>query len=97
MDIRLTESDRGGRFELVDAEGSTVASMTFQRSGPSHVLVDRTFTDPAHRGRGDGRRLFEAMVDWARQTGTKVSTTCWFVAKMFNQDAARADVYEPPG
>lgn len=34
------------------------------------VLISNVCTDSEHRGRGHGRAVFEAVMRWARQTGT---------------------------
>jgi len=44
------------------------------------------------RGKGGGLRLFNGMVDWARNTGTKIMSTCPFANSMFDRHPASRDV-----
>jgi L-amino acid N-acyltransferase YncA len=56
----------------VDGAGAVVgtANMYANRPGPgSHVASASFMVDPAHAGRGTGRALGEAMLQWARERG----------------------------
>ncbi|MFD6564392.1 GNAT family N-acetyltransferase [Micromonospora profundi] len=58
---------------VVAVDGSTVlgsAKMGPNRPGRgAHVATASFIVDPAHAGRGVGRRLGEHVVDWARRSG----------------------------
>ncbi|MEO0321937.1 MAG: GNAT family N-acetyltransferase [Myxococcota bacterium] len=91
FDVRFSESDGRGRWALV-VRGEERGEMTFSRTTPELVIVDHTLTDPALQGQGAGKRLFHAMVAWARATGTKVMATCPFALAMFERFPDAADV-----
>ena len=66
--------------------------MTFSRASEDLVIVDHTEVDESLHGTGAGRRLFDAMVSWARETGTRVTATCPFASAMFERDPSSRDV-----
>lgn len=92
LHVRFAEVPPRGRFELVNEEGTPLGEMTFSRAGPDLVIVDHTAVDDSLRGQGGGRRLFDAMVVWARQTGTRVTATCPFARSMFDRVPESRDV-----
>jgi len=92
MNVELHEEGHRGRFELMK-DGARVGEMTFSRLSDDEVIADHTETDDSIRGMGGGKRLFAALVDWARQTGTRVRATCPFVIGMFERDPDSRDVY----
>jgi L-amino acid N-acyltransferase YncA len=62
----------GRTVVAVDDAGAVVgtASMYANRPGPgAHVASASFMVDPARAGRGTGRALGEAMLEWARQRG----------------------------
>jgi len=44
------------------------------------------------KGQGAGRQLLDALVQWARETRTKVMATCPFALAQFRKDASIRDV-----
>ena len=55
-------------------------------------IIDHTDVDDSLRGEGVGRQLLNALVDWARSTGTKVLPLCPFAKAQFDKDPAIQDV-----
>ncbi|MCP3140895.1 GNAT family N-acetyltransferase [Pyxidicoccus xibeiensis] len=56
----------------VDADGTMLGSAKMGPNRPgrgSHVATASFLVDPAHQGRGVGRKLGEYMVGWARREG----------------------------
>ena len=90
--VQLEENPPRGRFALVDASGDVVGEMTFSRARDDLVIIDHTEVDESVRGRHGGRRLFEGMVAWARETGTQIMSTCPFANAMFERDPSNRDV-----
>lgn len=88
------DTDDGGRFVLHQGDDE-VGEMVFRRRGPSEIVVTHTETSPTIRGMGGGGVLFQAMVDWARATRTRVRATCEFAKARFEKDESARDVYDP--
>ena len=66
--------------------------MSYSRTNPTMVIIDHTEVDDTLRGQGVGRQLLNALVDWARSTGTKVLPLCPFAKAQFGKDASIRDV-----
>ena len=89
--VAASEEGHRGAFELTK-DGASVGKMTFSRVSPTEIIVDHTETDDSIRGEGGGKRLFEALVGWARETGTAVRATCPFALAMFERQPESRDV-----
>ena len=55
-------------------------------------IVDHTGVESYFGGKGYGRLLIGAGVDFARREGLKIVPVCSFVRKSFERDASLADV-----
>ena len=66
--------------------------MTYSRANESLVIIDHTEVDPSLSGQGIGRLLLGTLVDWARDTGTRVMPLCPYAKAQFEKDASLRDV-----
>lgn len=89
--IQHQESHSGGAFYL-EEDGQRVAEMTYSRTNPSLIIIDHTEVDPSLSGQGVGRSLLGALVQWARETQTKVLPLCPFAKAQFGKDPSIRDV-----
>jgi predicted GNAT family acetyltransferase len=96
-DLRVEPDEDGsrGRFKLLGGEGQLLGQMTFSRARDDLIIVDHTEVDDSLQGKGGGSRLFNAMVAWARDSGTQVMTTCPFTQAMFERNPDSRDVLIP--
>lgn len=81
---------RGAFF--IEQDGRRVAEMTYSRANATLIIIDHTEVDPSMAGQGVGRKLLDAAVSWARETGTKVLATCPFAKAQFERDPSIRDV-----
>lgn len=93
MDIEISHEEHGhrGAFFVVQ-DGKRMAEMTYSRTSPTLVIIDHTEVDKSLGGKGVGRRLLDAAVQWARDTDTKVMATCPFAKAQFDRDPSIRDV-----
>jgi predicted GNAT family acetyltransferase len=89
--VEHEEIGHRGAFFL-EQDGKRVAEMTYSRANDSLVIIDHTEVASHLGGQGVGRRLLDAAVDWARQTGTKIRTTCPYAGAQFAKDPSIRDV-----
>lgn len=89
--IQHQEQDAKGAFTIENG-GQRLAEMTYSRTNATMVIVDHTEVDPSLSGQGVGRTLLDALVQWARATGTKVVPLCPFAKAQFDKDLAIRDV-----
>jgi len=86
---------RQGKFRgffFIGEDGKRVAAMTYSRVGTHIINIDHTEVDEAHSGQGLGRRLLDALVAWARESGTRVTATCPYASAQFARDPTIRDV-----
>ncbi len=89
--IQHQETATNGAF-YVQSDGKRVAEMTYVRNNASLITVDHTEVDPSLGGQGVGHSLLNALVQWARATGTKVIPICSYAKAQFDKDASIRDV-----
>ena len=90
--IQHEETPAGGAF-FVARHGTRLGELVYARKTPDLVNVEHTEVDPALRGEGMARKLLEASVAWARQTGTRMQASCPYARGQFQRDASIQDVY----
>jgi uncharacterized protein len=71
--------------------GERLAEMTYTVAG-SRVIIDHTDVDDRLRGKGAGRRLVRAAVEWARAENQKLMPLCPFAKSVFDKTADYSDV-----
>jgi len=89
--IEHEEHGHRGAFFVVQ-DGKRVAELTYSRANATLVIIDHTTVDDALAGQGMGRKLLDAAVKWARDTGTKVTVTCPYALKQFAKDRSIRDI-----
>lgn len=89
--ISKTEDGGKGRYVL-PLEGGEEACLTYVRSGPNHISIDYSFVPPSARGKGVGAELVAHAVTDARETGTKITPLCGYVAAEFRRHKEWQDV-----
>ena len=90
--VQHQEAGSRGAFFVQDEGGGRLAEMTYSRTNESLIIIDHTEVDPSLAGQGVGRKLLNALVDWARQSRTKVIPLCPFAKAQFDKDASLRDV-----
>lgn len=89
--IEHQESDSRGAF-FIQQDGRRLAEMTYSRTNATLIVIDHTEVDASLGGQGVGRQLLDALVQWARATGTKVIPLCPFAKAQFEKTPAIRDV-----
>ena len=86
----LEQGSHGGFY--IERNGVRIGEMTYRRRDATHITIDHTEVDPALRGQGIARRLLDAAVAWARQTGTRITPRCSYAVVQFARDKSIGDV-----
>lgn len=89
--VHHQEENSKGAF-YVEKTGQRIAEMTYSRTNASMIIIDHTDVDESLRGEGVGRQLLNALVAWARASGTKVLPLCPFAKAQFDKDVSIRDV-----
>ena len=90
---RIDREDDGRRGRFVIYEDELYAGeRTYEWQDARTIIVDHTGVESYFGGKGYGRLLIGAGVDFARREGLKIVPVCSFVRKSFERDASLADV-----
>jgi uncharacterized protein len=92
LPIQHHQSAVAGVF-YVEVDGERLAHLSYGRSGGG-ANIEHTYVSDRLRGRGVARRLVDAAVVWARESGTKLSATCTYAKAVFEKDPSLRDVVE---
>ena len=95
VQLRLDEKSHGEFF--IDTEGKQIAEMKIAISG-GDITVFHTEVLPEAEGKGLAKKLFTAMVDYARAHHLKVIAYCPFVLAQFRRHREEyADIWKNKG
>lgn len=82
--VKLTLNDKGqGAFIITDA-GEQIGEMKIGISN-NDLIIYHTEVLPSLEGKGMGKKLLAAMVEYARNNALKVKTLCIFVYGQFKR------------
>lgn len=91
LDIQQEDRDAGGAF-FIGEQGRRLAELSYTRSEAGTVVLVHTEVSSALQGRGVARRLVDAAIAWARQTGTKLVPACSYARSVFDRSPDLRDV-----
>ena len=90
MKIGHERAGHKGAFVWIE-NGERLAEMSYTVAG-SRVIIDHTDVDDRLRGKGAGRQLVKAAVEWARAENRKLMPLCPFAKSVFDKTPEYADV-----
>ena len=82
--IEIHEGERGISFFSLHVDGEEVGRMTVNVTG-GILKAGYTSVGLTQRGNGFGKKLVNAVVDYARKNNLKIIPQCGFVAMTFNK------------
>lgn len=80
-----------GHF-FVKADGKQEALMTFVFAGEDKFIIDHTEVNPGNNGKGYGKKMVLAAVDYARENHFKILPLCPFAKSVFDRTPEIRDV-----
>ena len=92
MKINNELLDKTGRF-YIEENNKTVAEMDYQLPGENILLIVHTEVDKSLAGKGVGKQLVSAAVDYARENSLRIKATCTFAKKVLDRTPEFSDVY----
>ncbi len=91
MEIQQINDTRRGYFEAVE-DGKEAGKMTYTWAGDSKFIIDHTEVSPEFNGKGVGKKLVMAAVDYARANNLKIIPLCPFAKSVFDKVEEIRDV-----
>jgi predicted GNAT family acetyltransferase len=84
MQILQQDNNSKGSF-YIEQENQRVAEMTYVWAGTDRIIIDHTEVKPVLKGKGAGKQLVSAAVEYARTKGIKIVPLCPFAKSVFDK------------
>ena len=84
MEIQQINDIKRGYFEAVE-DGKEAGKKTDTWAGDSKFIIDHTEVSPDFNGKGVGKKLVMAAVDYARANNLKIIPLCPFAKSVFDK------------
>ncbi|MDQ6469581.1 GNAT family N-acetyltransferase [Flavobacterium sp. LHD-80] len=91
MEIQQINDTRRGYFEAIE-DGKEAGKMTYTWAGDSKFIIDHTEVSPEFNGKGVGKKLVMASVEYARANNLKIIPLCPFAKSVFDKVEEIRDV-----
>ena len=91
MEIKQINDIKRGHFEALE-EGKEAGKMTYTWAGDSKFIIDHTEVREEFNGKGVGKKLLLATVDYARSNNLKIIPLCPFAKRVFDKTEEIRDV-----
>lgn len=76
----------------VEEEGKMLAEMVYSLPTPDKMIIEHTEVDESLSGKGIGKQLVHAAVEWARTNHIKIIPLCPFAKSVFDRTKEWQDV-----
>jgi uncharacterized protein len=91
MLIQHKDSESKGSFFIVE-NGLRIGEMTYVHAGPGKIIIDHTEVHPSQGGKGIGKKLVLAGIEYARKNNLKIVPLCPYAKKVMEGVEEYADV-----
>lgn len=83
--MRTELNEIENRIDIFDDEGRRVGMLEYTLGAPGLIYVGNTYVFLGNEGKGYATMLLDALVDYARETGKKISPVCSFAKQAFKK------------
>lgn len=94
MNVERIEHGSKGAF-IIKMNNERLAEMTYSKAGDKLIIIDHTEVSDALRGKGAGKQLVSAAVEYARKNQIKILPLCPFAKSVFDKSPEFNDVLNP--
>ncbi|MDP2385808.1 MAG: GNAT family N-acetyltransferase [Bacteroidota bacterium] len=91
MLVQHNKGATNGVFFIEDS-GKQIASMRYVFAGPEKFIIEHTEVNAEYEGKGLGKLLVKAGVEFAREKGLKILPLCPYAKVIFQRTPEYADV-----
>lgn len=93
MQIKHEQTSGKGAFVIEDS-GVRQGELEYSLAGTQRMIISHTEVSDALRGKGAGKDLVQAAVDYARANGMKIMPLCPFANAVFHRTPAYHDIWD---
>lgn len=91
MEVKREKQENKGAF-FIEVNGERMAEMTYSKAGDKMIIIDHTEVNDTLRGKGAGKEMVEAAVNFARESKIKIMPLCPFASSVFKKTPEFKDV-----
>ncbi|WP_336732336.1 GNAT family N-acetyltransferase [Chryseobacterium sp. VD8] len=91
IEVKQTNDPKHGNFEAF-IDGNHAGLMTYTWAGEERFIIDHTEVEEAYNGKGVGKKMLLAAVDFARKNGKTIIPLCPFAKATFQKHEELQDV-----
>lgn len=91
MGVIHKQFEQKGAF-IAKSQGIKAGEMTYSRAGESRIIIDHTEVNPDFKGKGVGKTLITAAINYARENNIKILPLCPFAKATFDKNPDIQDV-----
>ncbi|WP_185095852.1 GNAT family N-acetyltransferase [Chryseobacterium daeguense] len=91
IEIKHNNDEKHGSFEAL-IDGRRAGLMTYTWAGEERFIIDHTEVEEAYNGKGVGKEMLLAAVDFARKNGKTIIPLCPFAKATFQKNEELQDV-----
>ena len=91
IEIKQNNNEKHGEFEAL-FDGNHAGLMTYTWAGADKFIIDHTEVEDAFGGKGVGKEMLLAAVDFARKNNLKIIPLCPFAKAQFDKNEELRDV-----
>jgi len=91
IEVKQSNNEKNGNFEAF-IDGNHAGLMTYTWAGEERFIIDHTEVEEAYNGKGVGKEMLLAAVDFARKNGKNIIPLCPFAKATFQKHEELQDV-----
>ncbi|SFN21520.1 hypothetical protein SAMN05421594_1529 [Chryseobacterium oleae] len=91
IEVKQNNDEKHGSFEAF-IDGKQAGLMTYTWAGAERFIIDHTEVEEAYNGKGVGKEMLLAAVDFARKNNKKIIPLCPFAKASFQKSEELQDV-----
>jgi predicted GNAT family acetyltransferase len=91
MELTHKQDGKKGMFYMEDG-GKKIAELAYVFSGDTKLIIEHTEVYPGNEGKGLGKQLVNAVVEFARKNGYKILPVCPYAKTVLERSDAYQDV-----
>lgn len=91
MEINHRKEENKGAF-IAKENDVKAGEMTYSKAGEDKFIIDHTEVNPEFNGKGVGKQMVLAAVEYARENGIKILPLCPFAKATFDKNKDIQDV-----
>lgn len=91
MEVQNQQAETESYF-FIQENDEQIGAMYYHFAGHNKIVIDHTEVDKAHEGKGLGKQLVKAAVEYARANGVCIIPVCPFAKKIMQDTIEFQDV-----